>query len=423
MNEVVSQKIIETEDFDFDKLKEEVVSGLRTGRPFLGKDGTLTPLIKRLVEASLEGEIEAHVASTKDQANRRNGKNSKIVKSDSGTFELETPRDRNGTFEPEIIKKRQTILNATLDNKILSLYSAGMSYADVSSHLAEIYGVEVSEATISAITNKLLPLVSEWRNRPLDAIYPIIFLDAMFFKMREEGKVINKALYNILGISQSGHKEILGFYLADSEGSNFWLGVLNDLKARGVEDILIACVDGLTGFPEAIAASFPKTEVQLCIVHQIRNSIKYISSKDQKSFMVDLKTVYQADTKNSAEFNLLQLEEKWGKKYPMVIKSWRSKWDNLSAYFKYSCDIRRLIYTTNPIEGFHRQVRKFTKAKGAFTSENALFKLIYCACQKIKEKWNMPIQNWALTISQLDIYFPGRLKIELGSDLGADTLG
>lgn len=423
MNESVLQKVVADEDFDFASFKEDVVAGLKAGRPFLGKDGTLTPLVKRLIEASLEGEIEAHVAGTKYQANRRNGKNSKFIKSDSGTFELETPRDRNGTFEPEIVKKRQTILNATLDNKILSLYSAGMSYADVSNHLTEIYGVEVSEATISAITNKLLPLVSEWRNRPLDTVYPIVFLDAMFFKMREEGKVVNKALYNILGINQSGHKDILGFYIADSEGSNFWLGVLNDLKARGVEDIFIACVDGLTGFPEAISASFPKTEVQLCIVHQIRNSIKYVSSKDQKPFMVDLKTVYQADTKNSAEFNLLQLEEKWGKKYPMVIKSWNNKWDNLSAYFKYSCDIRRLIYTTSPIEGFHRQVRKFTKAKGAFTSENALFKLVYCACQRIKEKWNMPIQNWALTISQLDVYFPGRLRIGLSSDVGTDTVG
>ncbi len=223
--EIALTEVTEREDFDFDKLKEEVVAGLKTGKPFLGKDGTLTPLIKRLIEASLEGEIETHVTNTKDEANRRNGKNSKLVKSDSGTFELETPRDRNGTFEPEIVKKRQTVLNATLDNKILSLYSAGMSYADVSSHLADIYGVEVSEATISSITNKLLPLVAEWRNRPLDAVYPVIFRDAMFFKIRDEGKVVTKALYNILGITQSGHKEILGFYMADSEGAHLWLGI------------------------------------------------------------------------------------------------------------------------------------------------------------------------------------------------------
>ena len=292
------------------------------------------------------------MTDTKTQSNRRNGKTSKLVKSDSGTFELKTPRDRNGSFEPEIVKKRQTVLNATLDNKILSLYSAGMSYSDVRNHLVEIYGVDISEATISAVTDKLIPIISEWRNRPLDTVYPVIFLDAMFFKMRDEGRVVAKALYNLLGVNQSGYKEILGFYLADGEGSNTWLGILNDLKARGVEDILIACVDGLTGFPEAIAASFPRAEVQLCVVHQIRSSIKYVASKDQKPFMIDLKTVYQAETKDLAESNLIKLDEKWGKKYPMVLKSWNSKWDNLSTYFKYSQDIRRLIYTTNPGESF-----------------------------------------------------------------------
>ena len=423
MTEDVLKKITESEDFDFEAFKEEVVSGLKAGRPFLGKDGTVTPLLKRILEASLEGEIEAHVADTKSQSNRRNGKTSKLVKSDSGTFELETPRDRNGSFEPEIVKKRQTVLNAALDNKILSLYSVGMSYSDVRGHLAEIYGVDISEATISAITDKLLPIIAEWRNRPLEAVYPIVFLDAIFFKMREDGRVVTKALYTILAVNQSGHKEILGFYLTDTESANFWLGVLNDLKARGVKDILIACIDGLTGFPEAIAAAFPKTEVQLCIVHQIRNSIRYISSKEQKPFMADLKTVYQAETKDLAESNLLKLDETWGKKYPMVLKSWRGKWDNLSTYFKYSQDIRRLIYTTNPVESCHRQIRKFTKPKGAFTSEEALFKLVYCACQKIKEKWSMPIRDWGLIISQLDIYFPGRLKMELSLDNGGDTVG
>lgn len=420
--EDILKKLTESEDFDFEAFRQEVVTGLKEGRPFLGKDGTITPLLKRILEASLDGEVEAHVADTKSQSNRRNGKTHKLVKSDSGTFDLETPRDRNGSFEPEIVKKRQTALNATLDNKILSLYSAGMSYSDVRSHLAEIYGVDISEATISAITDKLLPIITEWRNRPLDAVYPIIFLDAIFFKMRDEGRVVAKALYSILGVDQSGRKDILGFYLADTEGANFWLGVLNDLKARGIKDILIACVDGLTGFPEAITTAFPHAEVQLCVVHQIRNSIKYIASKDQKPFMADLKTVYQAETKDLAESNLLKLDEKWGKKYPMVLRSWQSKWDNLSTYFKYSYDIRRLIYTTNPVESCHRQIRKFTKSKGAFTSEGALFKLVYCACQKIKEKWSMPIQNWALIISQLDIYFPGRLKMELSSDTNGDTV-
>ena len=233
----------------------------------------------------------------------------------------------------------------------------------------------------------------------------------MFFKAKQENKVVTKVIYNIMGITQSGHKEILGFYACESEGAHFWLGVLNDLKARGVEDILIACVDGLKGFPESIQAAFPHTEVQLCIVHQIRNSIRLVASKNQKSFMKDLKTVYQAETKDLAEYNLLQLDEKWGKQYPMVIKSWQTNWDNLTTYFKYSSDVRRLIYTTSPIESFHRQVRKYTKTKGAFTSENALFKLIFCAINNIIAKWNRPLPNWALTISQLDIYFPNRLNI------------
>lgn len=262
---------------------------------------------------------------------------------------------------------------------------------------------------------------TEWRSRPLEAIYAIVFLDAMFFKAKHENKMVTKVIYNIMGISQSGHKEILGFYACESEGAHFWLGVLNDLKARGVEDILIACIDGLKGFPEAIAAAFPQTEIQLCVVHQIRNSLKHVASKNQKAFMVDLKTVYQAETKDLAEYNLLKLEEKWGAKYPMVIKAWQTNWENLTTYFKYSTDVRRLIYTTNPIEGFHRQVRKYTKTKGAFTSEDALFKLVFCAINSISTKWDKPLPNWALTISQLDIYFPNRLNT-MGQFYGVDTL-
>jgi putative transposase len=405
----------ESTDFNFAEFQKNALEQLKQGKDFLGVDGILTPLVKKLIEASLEGEVESHIEACDAQGidNRRNGKNRKTVKTGSTSFELETPRDRNGTFEPELVKKRQTILNESLDNKILALYGLGMSYADMSTHLQDMYGVEASPALISKITDKLLPLITEWRNRPLEAIYPIVFLDAMFFKARDGGKVITKAVYNILGINQQGQKDILGFYIAESEGSHFWLGVLNDLRARGIEDILIACIDGLTGFPEAIAATFPKTEVQLCVVHQIRHSLKYIASKDQKEFMADLKLVYQADTKDLAEKNLIELDEKWGKRYPMVMRSWQSKWDSLSTYFKYAKEIRRLIYTTNPIEGFHRQVRKFTKSKGAFTSESALVKLIYCAYQNIKEKWYQPLHNWALTISQLSIYFEGRIKVEL----------
>jgi len=402
--------------FNFEEFKNKAIADMKAGKALVGKDGIFTPLMKQFLEAALEGEMASHMASCVEEAenqNRRNGKSSKIVQSPMGAFELETPRDREGSFEPQIVKKRQTVLNASLDNKILGLYGLGMSYQDITSHLKEMYDFDVSAGTISAVTDKLIPLITEWRSRPLEAIYPVLFLDGMYFKSRENGKVITKVIYNILGINQEGYKEILGFYVADSEGANFWLGVLNDLKQRGIQDVLIACVDGLTGFPEAIKGVFPKTEVQLCIVHQIRNSLKYVASKNQKEFMKDLKTVYQAPNKDIAEINLLNLEEKWGEKYPMVIKSWHTNWENLSHYFQYSGEIRKLIYTTNAIEGFHRGVRKFTKTKGAFTSETALFKLVYCAIQKIAEKWTAPLQNWALTISQLDIYFEGRLNLEL----------
>lgn len=390
----------------------EIIKGLYQGKPLLGTGGLLTNLVKDLTQIALQGEMESHLEndSLKQANNRRNGISSKTVKTGSGSFELEVPRDRNSSFEPQLIKKRQTILTEELDNKILGLYSLGTSYDHIAGHLQEIYGVDVSAATISSITDKLVPMLNEWRARPLEAIYAVVFLDAMFFKVKQDNKVVTKVLYNIMGINESGRKDILGFYSCESEGAHFWLSVLNDLKARGVEDILIACIDGLKGFPEAISTAFPRTEVQLCVVHQIRNSLKHVASKNQKEFMVDLKTVYQASSKETAEYSMLQLEEKWGKKYPIVIKSWQQNWDNLTTYFKYSAEVRRLIYTTNPIEGFHRQVRKYTKTKGSFTSENALFKLVFCAIKQITAKWNMPAQNWALVISQLDIYFPDRLN-------------
>ena len=404
--------------FDYEAFKTQAIADMKAGKSLIGKDGVFTPLMKEFLEAALEGEMASHMASCLDDPenqNRRNGKTSKTVHSPMGAFELETPRDREGRFDPQIVKKRQTVLNASLDNKILGLYGLGMSYQDITSHLKEMYDFDVSAGTLNAVTDKLLPLITEWRSRPLEAIYAILFLDAMYFKSRENGKVVTKVLYNILGVNQEGYKEIPGFYVAESEGSHFWLGVLNDLKQRGVQDVLIACVDGLTGFPEAIKGVFPKTEIQLCVVHQIRNSLKYVASKNQKEFMKDLKAVYQASSKDIAEHYLLKLEEKWGEKYPMVIKSWHTNWEHLSHYFQYSGDIRKLIYTTNAVEGFHRQVRKFTKTKGAFTSENALFKLVYCACQKIAEKWTSPLSNWALTISQLDVYFEGRLKLKINN--------
>jgi transposase-like protein len=406
---------IDLTNFNYNEFKAEAIEKIKSGQPLTGKGGILTPLLKELLESALEGELEAHLLENREAgiSNRRNGKSSKQVQTSSDSFELLTPRDREGSFEPEIVKKRQTVLNESLDNKVLALYALGMSYEAISEHLAEMYGLEVSSAKISLITDKLLPLITEWRNRPLESVYPIVFLDAMHFKVRVDGKVTTKAFYSVLAVSTEGKKDILGLYLSENEGARFWLGVLNDLRARGVEDLLIASIDGLKGFPEAIADVFPKTEIQLCIVHQIRNSLKYVVSKDQKAFMADLKLVYRPSSKDLAEHHLLELGEKWGKKYPAVMKSWNDNWENLSQYFKYPEELRRIIYTTNIVEGFHRQIRKYTKNKGAFTSENALLKLIYCACQKVLEKWNQPMHNWALIISQLQIYFDGRLNLGL----------
>jgi putative transposase len=411
----MSSKKIDLNNFNFEDFKEEALSQIKSGQSLTGKDGVLTPLIKQLLEAALEGEMDSHLSECREEntSNRRNGKMSKTIKSETGSFELETPRDRLGSFEPEIVKKRQTVLNESLDNKVLSLYSIGMSYDAISEHLAEMYGLEVSTAKISLITDKLLPLITEWRNRPLDSVYPIVFLDAMHFKVRVEGKVVQKAFYTVLAVTPEGKKDILGLYLSEAEGARFWLGVLSDLKARGVEDILIASIDGLKGFPEAIAEVFPKTEIQLCVVHQIRNSLKYVASKEQKAFMADLKLVYKATSKDLAEHHLLELNEKWGKKYPAVMRSWSNNWEALSQYFKYPEIIRRMIYTTNIVEGFHRQIRKYTKSKGAFTSENALNKLIYCACQKVLEKWNQPMHNWGAIVSQLQMFFDDRLHLGL----------
>jgi putative transposase len=396
-------------------LDAAIIASIRSGKSLLGAGGVLTPLIKRALEAAVEGELDAHLASGVDSgvSNRRNGKGTKAMRSEHGSFELSTSRDRNGSFEPEIVKKRQTILGESLEERILALFGIGMSYEDISGHLKETYDFDASPATISAVTDRLLPLLSEWRSRPLDAVYPVVFMDGMYFKARQDGKVVTKVLYNILGIDQHGRKDILGFYIYESEGAKFWLGVLNDMRERGVKDILIACVDGLKGFPEAIGALFPETEIQLCIIHQIRNSLKYIASKDQKEFMSDLKLVYKAPSKEVAEHHLLLLGEKYGKKYPAVIASWQNNWEHLSAYFKYSSEIRRVIYTTNAIEGFHRQVRKTTKTKGAFTSENALLKLVFCAINRIRKKWTQPIQNWAIAASQLHIHFGNRMTMDI----------
>ena len=385
----------------------EALEQIKAGAKIEGKDGVLAPLIKQLTQAALEAELESHLST--EIKNRKNGKSSKTMKSSVGEFDLDIPRDRNGSFEPQLIKKHQTHMSDHIEQKILSLYALGNSYSQITEHIEELYGVSFSKATISAVTDKVIPPLKEWQQRPLESIYPFVWLDAIHYKIKENGKYVSKAIYTILGVRLDGRKEILGLYLSESEGANFWLQVLTDLNNRGVEDILIASVDGLKGFPEAINAIFPNTEVQLCIVHQIRNSLKYVASKNQKEFMKDLKLVYQAISKEAAELELDRLEEKWGTKYPIVIQSWRNKWENLSTYFKYPEDIRRIIYTTNIIESVHRQFRKLTKTKGAFPNENSLLKLLYLGIQNAQKKWTMPMRNWSLTISQLSIFFEGRL--------------
>jgi putative transposase len=401
--------------FDYEALKKKTLEQLRSGKSLFGKDGAFAPLLKDILEAAMEGELENHLdEEERASGNRKNGKTFKKLKTADGTIDLETPRDRSASFDPQIIKKRETILAESLESKIIGLYGHGMSLRDISSHIKEMYDTEISAATLSAITDKIIPLVKEWQSRPLEPLYCIVWLDAMYYKVKEEGRVINRCVYNILGINAEGRKDLLGMYVSESEGANFWLGVLTNLQQRGVADILIACIDNLKGFAEAIASIYPQTEVQTCVVHQIRNSIKYVASKDQKAFMADLKPVYQAVSKDEAEHQLQELEEKWGKKYPVVLDSWKRNWEKLTTCFQYSAAIRKLIYTTNTIEGFHRQVRKVTKTKGAFTSDMALLKLIYLATQNIQKKWTQPLQNWGLTVSQLSIRFGDRLRLRLG---------
>ena len=393
-----------SQSFDF----EQALKALQSGQDLNGKDGILTPLIKQLTEAALKAELEQHL-DTEEQPNRKNGSTTKTVKSTIGSFELDTPRDRAGSFEPQLVKKHQTKLTDELDRKILSMYALGMSYQDIASHVSEMYDLDVSHATISAVTDKLIPELKEWQQRPLESHYPFVWLDAIHYKVKDNGRYVSKAVYTILGLNIEGKKELLGLYLSESEGANYWLSVLTDLQNRGVKDILIACVDGLTGFPEAIKTIYPETEVQLCVIHQIRNSMKYVASKNQKAFMADLKPVYRAATKEAAEMALKELDTKWGKQYPLVLQSWQRKWDNLAVYFKYPEHVRKAIYTTNAIEAVHRQFRKLTKTKGAFPNENSLMKLLYAGILNASKKWTMPIQNWNLTLSQLAIHFEGRL--------------
>lgn len=401
-----------TNNEEYEALKKKALEQFRTGKPLLGKDGAFAPLLKQFLESALSAEMEEHLTDQeREKGNRKNGISKKTIKSSVGSFEIETPRDRESSFEPEIVKKREIILADNLEDKIIGLYGLGTSLRDISGHIKEMYDTEISATTLSSITDRIIPQIKEWQQRPLDEVYCIVWMDAMHYKVRDNGKVENRAVYNILGITTEGKKELLGMYVSQNEGANFWLSVLTDLQNRGVKDMLIACIDNLKGFAEAINSIYPATEVQSCIVHQLRNSLKYVASKDQKEFMKDIKTVYQATTKSFAEDNLKAVTAKWDKKYPIVTDSWNNNWEKLSTYFKYTESIRRLIYTTNTIEGFHRQVRKVTKTKGSFTNDMALLKLIYLATRNISKKWTQPLQNWSLTVSQLSIIFGERLKL------------
>jgi len=388
---------------------EEFAEQVKSGQSVTAKGGVLNDLLKQLTEMTLQAEIDSHLAQDLER-NRKNGYSQKTMRTEHGEFELNTPRDRNGSFEPQVVKKNQTHISDEIERKMLSLFSLGSSQSQIIDHIEEIYGVHFSKPAITTVTDKLIPMMEEWKKRPLDAIYPFLYLDAIHYKVRENGTYVSKAFYTVLGVNLEGKKEILGLYLNDSEGAKFWLQVLTDLQNRGVQDILIASVDGLKGFPEAINAVFPQTEVQLCIVHQIRNSLRYVASKDQKQFAKELKSVYQAFTKEEAETALDAMEAKWGQKYPIVFESWYNKWENLSNYFKYSADIRRIIYTTNIIESVHRQFRTLTKTKGAFPNDKSLLKLLFAGIRNAEKKWTMPIRNWSLTISQLNIHFKERLQ-------------
>jgi putative transposase len=398
---------------ELDTLKAKALKQFKTGKSLFGKDGAFAPLLKEFLEEALEAEMEEHLSQERENGNKRNGKGSKTLKSSSGEVTIQTPQDRHSSFEPEIVKKRQRILADNLEDKIIGLYGLGTSLRDISAHIKEMYDTDISPTVLSEITDRIIPKMKEWESKPLEPVYCIVWLDAMHYKVKEEGKVVHKALYNVLGVNKDGYKEVLGMYVSESEGANFWLQVLTDLHNRGLKDILIACTDNLTGFSEAILSIYPKAEIQSCIIHQIRNSMRYVASKDQKEFMKDLKTVYQSETKDLAETALLELAEKWEKKYPVVIQSWNNNWEKLTTYFQYTAPIRKLIYTTNAVEGFHRQIRKVTKTKGAFTSDTALKKLVYLATRRIEKKWTSPLQNWSLTVQQLAIKFGNRLLLDL----------
>jgi putative transposase len=405
------------------ELTEEMIEQLRgdlrkarTYQDLMGEDGAIKRLIKASLEGMLDAELTEHLGykryspEGKNRGNSRNGKSRKTLRNDNGEIDLVVPRDRNGSFDPVIVKKYERTLGP-IEDKIISMYAKGMTTRDIQTHIQELYGLEISPALVSQITDKIIDLARQWHNRPLEAIYPIVFFDAIHYKVQDEGKVTTKAAYTALAVDITGRKDLLGLWVSQAEGANFWLTVMTELKNRGVNDILIACVDGLKGFPEAINTVFPKTEIQLCVIHLIRNTLKYIASKDQKPFMKDLRTVYNAPTEDAAIAQLEKLEQTWGKKYSLSIKIWKQNWVHASTFFKYPDEIRKIVYTTNAVEALHRQFRKVTKAKSIFPNDEALKKMLFLAYRDISKKWRiMPLQNWATVLSHLSIIFADRLN-------------
>ena len=381
--------------------------------------GDIQTKLKRLfagtIETMLESEMEEHLGYDKhsvvgnNSGNSRNGYNRKTVISDYGESEIAVPRDRNGEFEPRILEKGQTRTNE-IEQKILAMYSKGMSQRDIEDNLREIYGAEVSQALISKITDKILPQVNEWQNRPLESVYPIIYFDGIIFKSRKDNQIINKCIYSLLGVDMEGHKEILGIWISENESASFYTSICSDLKKRGISDIFIACHDNLKGLGEAINAVFPRTKQQLCIVHQIRNSVKFVPHKDRKAVCADLKKIYGAVNLDAAEYALEEFREKWNQKYPAILRSWDENWAELTTFFEYPQEIRHLIYTTNAVEAYHRMVRKFTKAKAIFPTDDSIRKVVYLSVREITKKWTMPVRDWGMAYNQFSIFFAGRIS-------------
>jgi transposase-like protein len=395
--------------FSYEDFEREAIKGLYEKRPYTGENGIFTPLLKHFLERAIALELEQHLGQ--EPENKRNGLSKKTVKSSSGEFELVTPRDRQGTFTPEIVAKRQVVVGDDLCQKVLSMYGKGMSYGDIHKFMEEIYGLSISPAQLTELTDSILPELQAWQSRPLEKQYAIVWFDAIQYKLRDSGKVQGKALYNVFAVSMEGQRELLGMHVASTESATFWLSVLEDLQLRGVQDILIACTDNLSGFSDAVSAIYPKTIVQSCIVHQVRRTLKYAVYKDYTALTQDMRAIYTCSTLEQGEAQLEVFAQKWGEKYPAAVKSWRANWYKLSSFFDFGKDIRRLMYTTNPIENVHRQMRKITKTKGSFSSDTALKKLVYLVIREINRSPKGKVPQWGLILSQLSIKFEGRVTV------------